>query len=88
MNDNPQRLWNGKWVVLKKVAFEVFKGQLSVVRICKSLALRARDRKFFFISTTESKGQVVQRDRDICLLEQERNPTDVVLVGSCNQNSL
>ena len=86
MNDNPQRFWN-RVSGSKESCLEIFKGQLSVVVDFVKFGV-AQETVFFEFSTDQSQGKWSSVDRDICLLEQERNPTDVVLVSVCNQNSL
>ena len=76
-----------EWVVLKKVALEIFKGQLSIVVYFVKFGV-AQEAVFFEFPTDQSQGKRSSIDRDICLLEQEWNPTDVVLVSVCDQNSL
>ena len=48
----------------------------------------AQEAVFFEFPTDQSQGKRSSIDRDICLLEQERNPTNVVLVSVGDQNSL
>ena len=76
-----------EWVVLKKVALRFFKGQLSVVVDFVKFGV-AQETVFFEFSTDQSQGKWSSVDRDICLLEQEGNPTDVVLVSVCYQTAL
>ena len=71
----------------KESCLEIFKGQLSVVIDFVKFSV-AQEAVFFEFSTDQSQGKWSSIDRDICLLEQEWNPTDVVLVSVCNQNSL
>ena len=71
----------------KESCLEIFKGQLSVVVDFVKFGV-AQETVFFEFSTDQSQGKWSSVDRDICLLEQEGNPTDVVLVSVCYQNSL
>ena len=74
-------------MVLKKVALRFFKGQLSVVVDFVKFGV-TQEAVFFEFPTNQSQGKRSSIDRDICLFEQEWNPTDVVLVSVGNQNSL
>ena len=86
MNDNSQRLWN-RVSGSKESRLEIFKGQLSVVIDFVKFGV-AQEAVFFEFSTDQSQGKWSSIDRDICLLEQEGNPTDVILVSVCDQDSL
>ncbi|VJY24329.1 Uncharacterised protein [Streptococcus pneumoniae] len=71
----------------KESCLEIFKGQLGVVVDFVKFSV-AQEAVFFEFSTNQSQRKRSSVDRDICLLEQEWNPTDVVLVSVRNQNSL